>query len=769
MSDPKLVKLLKYFVYAVALVPLVIFSQYISPFHFGKVVVFRSLVELALVFYLLLIWRDRSYLPKPNAIFWAFLAFVGAFTLTTLTSVGLYESFWGTLERMGGLWTFWHYFAYFVILTSVLRTEKDWFNLFKLVIFVGVLSAFYGFLQKTDISWVVGSGGRARPFGTIGNAALFAGYQIVVAFLALTFYFRRQNTLNEKYFFAATALITFIAALMTAVRGSVLGIGVGLLVFAFLYAWKLNSAKAKKTLIGLVTLAVLFVLFANTARDSELVRGSGYLRRVTDFSLQSFTVQTRFWAWQAGINGWNDSAKTIILGWGPENFNVPFSVHFNPKFYSGPGAETLFDRAHNMFVEILVTMGIVGLLVYLAMFWAAFRVLKLQITQSRRSSDQSVGGRLPDPVASGLPIYSIGLTSLLVAYMIHNAFIFDTSANFIVFFTVLGFISALERERDTNIRMHANDTNNTNRNPNRRLNKTAFQAGAMVMLIVAVVLIYKTNIIPAKANYASTRGIVAGWQNDFNRASAKFREAIEYDTFGKYEARNRYAQFLFEYSSGREMTPALQREFEWNIEKVKKIAEARPMDYLPRLYLSRMLIVLGKGNPESPYNDEALKYSLEALDISPTFVRTYFEVAQAYLNKGDHNKAIEYFKKAAELNPDVGLSYWYWGITEIQAGNVQQGLEIIEQSGYQPSDESDVIRLVNIYVKIGELDKVTPLYEKLVQIKPNNPDYRASLAAAYAREGRIDEAVAQAREAVRIDPSFEPEARAFVRSLGREL
>ncbi|MEX2033333.1 MAG: hypothetical protein WD889_02115, partial [Candidatus Colwellbacteria bacterium] len=323
----KLEKILKWLLYAVAVVPLIIFSQYISPFHFGKVVVFRSLVELALVFYILLVWRDRSYLPKKDIVFWGFLLFAVAFSVTTLTSVQLYESFWGTLERMGGVWTFWHYFVYFVILTSVLRTEKDWFNLLKFMVFVSVLSAFYGFLQKTDISWIVGSGNRTRIFGTIGNAALFAGYQIVNMFLAMTLYFRSQNTNRQKSFFAIAAMINFIAIMMTAVRGSILGIGIGFLVFSFLYAWTFNSARAKKALIGLVILAAIFFIFAQTMRNSDFVKNSGYLTRLTDFSLKTFTVQTRFWAWQAGIDGWNDSAKTVLLGWGPDNFNIPFSIH----------------------------------------------------------------------------------------------------------------------------------------------------------------------------------------------------------------------------------------------------------------------------------------------------------------------------------------------------------------------------------------------------------------------------------------------------------
>ena len=174
MKESVLAKILLYLIYVTAFAPLIIFNDYISPFHFGKVIIFRSIVEIMVAFYLILIWREPSYRPKMTKISWAFLAFASAFSIATATSVIPYMSFWGTLERMGGLFTFWHYFIFFIILTSIFRTEKDWLNLFKLTIFVGILSALYGFGQRTDIQFFVGSGGRERIFGTIGNPAFFA-------------------------------------------------------------------------------------------------------------------------------------------------------------------------------------------------------------------------------------------------------------------------------------------------------------------------------------------------------------------------------------------------------------------------------------------------------------------------------------------------------------------------------------------------------------------------------------------------------------------
>lgn len=745
MKEPLLAKILRYFVYACAFIPLIIFSEYISPFHFGKVVILRSLVEIMLVLYLLLIWKERIYRPKLTIIGKAFLIFAAAFSLTTFTSVIPYASFWGSLERMGGVFTFWHYFIYFVILTSVFRSEKDWLNLFKLVIAVGVVSAFYGFGQRTNIEFFVGSGGRERIFGTIGNPALFAGYQIVCAFLALTLFFRNENSSNLKTFYGGSFLIMIIAAMMTAVRGSVLGIGVGFLVFALLYAAGYRSKKAKKALLGLVGCLLLFVVLALLLKNSSFVQGSGYLRRITDFSLSNYTVQTRFWAWQAGIEGWKETPKTILLGWGPENFNIPFSKYFNPKFFRGIGSETLFDRAHNMFVEILVTMGLAGFLSYLWVFGSSLKVLWKKTDEKENI------------------IYGIGLIPLLIAYAIHNSFIFDTSANFLVFFTVLGFISFLSLSKNSP---------NPKPEPRPRVNNALWSTAAAFLLVFVIFVVYYINVRPSQANYATTRAIIAGWSKDFNGAVAKYEEAVKYDVPGKYEIRHRFAQYVLESTNSGKLSPEKISAVNRAIEEVKKNLEENKPDYLPYLYLSRLYITLGKENPASEYNDRALEYSLQALDLAPDFVRTYYEIGQVYLNKKDLDSAVKYFQKAAELNPDVGLSHWYWGVVEIERGNVNFGLEIVEtailKGSYVPG-ESDLNRLLAIYMNKNDLVKVVWAYQLLVQSKPENPQYHASLAVAYARVGKLDEAVEQAREAVKLDKNFEPEARAFLQSIGREL
>lgn len=775
-----------------AFVPLIIFSQFISPFHFGKVVVFRSIVEILAVFYFILILQDRRWLPPKHALLTAFVLFTFVFGVTSIISINPYLSFWGSLERMGGWWSFLHYLVYFIILTGVFKTREDWLRLTKLMVFVGVLSAFYGFGQKTNIDFFIGSGNRARIFGTIGNAALFAGYQIVNLFLALTLALSSWVPNKQKGYLWLAVLINTVAVLMTAVRGSILGMVVGFLLFAFLYVLQSHSKAAKKALGGLVILAVLFVAFSLIFHKSKFVQNSPYLVRLTDISFSAYTVQTRFWAWHSGLSGWNDNAKTILFGWGPENFNVPFSINFNPKHFRGPGSETLFDRAHNQFVEVLVTMGLVGLGTYVAIFVIAIKLLWERVKKKRpaphltwtssqdpRKAQYKLSAGLEAPVG-------LGLIVLIVAYMIHNSFIFDTSANFLVFFTVLGFVSwlaltdkvnpkseiqDLKQFQNPNFQNSPQPKTTHNQKPINSKLSTGQQTLLLILLIGAIYLIYKTNILQSKANYATTRAIVKSWNNDFDGALAKYKEALSYDVPGKYEYRHRYAQWILEYTSGKKLDDKLRAALEFAIQEAQKNIDETKLDYLPYLYRSRAHIVLGKDDPKSQHNDLALQNSLKALEIAPNFVRTYYEVAQAYLNKKDYENGIKYFQKAAELNPEVGLSWWYLGATYLETGDAEKAFAALGEAqkvGYDLTDQ-DILRLISYYIKQENYVKIAELYETLLARQPKNPQYHASAASAYARSGNIDKAVEHARAAAAIDKTFELEAREFVRSLGREL
>ena len=804
--EPLLAESLCLAVYAVAFVPLVAFAQFLATFHFGKVMVFRSGVEIMAVMYIALVWRDRSYLPRPSRILWGCLAFGSAFTVATVASVNPYISFWGTLERMGGLWTFWHYVVFFLIAAGVLRSRVQWRKMLRATVMAGLLAAVYGVLQRVEWPYVLGTGGRSeRMFGPLGNEALFAGYEVVCLFLALTLLVDRLQNRAEDHpaqerrpgylwavvgpgitvlsyilfcrvawkppaadtqtFFAAlpllipffwgvhktitdaeerawlpgAILLDLVAIALTVVRGSFLGVGVGLLVFSGLYCLRYPSRLAWKALITLgVLAALLLIILATPIRHSDLLRQSSILRRVTETSFQEYSSRTRYLAWKIGLAGWRETPRTVLVGWGPEMFNVPFSKRFDPYFYDSFAAQTFYDRAHNMFVEVLVTMGLLGLAAYLFLYWGL-------VTAALK-----IRGRPADAV------FGIGLLSLVVAYAIHNFFIFDTSANFIVFFITLGFASFL-------IAPARQETP-------RPCPFAAFRLPVVGLIAVAAaVLIWHTNVRQSLANYGMTRAIVKSWRGDFDGAVRGFQEVIGSDVPGKYEYRHRFAQYVIDALEHVKITPEQEQVIRTAIREVQKNADESPMDYLPLFHLSRLHIMLGKDNPTSPSNDEAIKYTQAVLNISPTFVRSYYELAQAYLNKKEFDRAAESFRKAAELNPKVGVSFWYWGMAELEWGHSKEGLRLIDEAvakGYSLG-EGEYLRLAVALDKLGgENARLVEIFETLTKMAPTNAEHHLNLANVYARVGKKDLAVAEAKRAAQLDPKLEPKLRNFVQQLG---
>lgn len=121
---------------------------------------------------------------------------------------------------------------------------------------------------------------------------------------------------------------------------------------------------------------------------------------------------------------------------------------------------------------------------------------------------------------------------------------------------------------------------------------------------------------------------------------------------------------------------------------------------------------------------------------------------------------------------DSGISWWYLGLTKIESGD-ESGYQDLEKSlkvenSYSPG-EQDYLRLIKYYLKANDFSKIAGIYESLISLNPSNPQYYASLAIAYAKLGRLDDAANMARQAVKLDASFGPEAKIFLKSIGREL
>lgn len=740
-------KILRWGIFISLFLPLVIFSQYISPFHFGKMVIFRSLVEIMAVFYIPLIIINKDYRPKWTTLLITFSIFTGLYLFTGIIGVDFYNSFWGSLERMGGIFSFLHFWVYFVILTSIIKSKEDWNKVLKLSVFVGFLSILFAFGQRLKLgNFFVGWQHGERVIGTIGNPALFAGYLLFIFYLALLFLLRKETKIQEKGFFAAVIILGIPVLLMTAVRGAILSFlgSIFLLVLFFIFTSK--NRKIKTSLLVAVIIFIILVVFILLNRTQPRVKNIGWLKRITDISIGTSTIQTRLWSWRSAILGWKEKP---IFGWGPENFMFLHMKYFDPRHFTHLGAETIWDRAHNIFLEMLSTEGVVGVLSYLSIFGVVFYFLIKKFKK-----------RAIDGLTLGV------LSAALLAYFGQNLFIFDTFANYFLFFLILGYINFLSLQ-DANPPAPPIESKGDKGVVEQR--PSVFLM--IVLLVLAAITVYQTNIKPARANFACTRAIIAGQGGNGQKAYDKYVEALNYNSpQGAYEIRHKLAAFAIQVVESQkqknsDFDPSI---LHYTIKETEKNTEKYPLDTTPYLYVGRMYILLiGKEAEAGKKAEENIR---KAIDLNNKNPRIWYELGQAQMSQKKYQESYESFKKALDLNSSVPLSWWFLGVVAYQAGNYNEAAYDVEKAialGYTQYKDSvaDLMRLINIYEKVGNIQKVIEYYLLAIVEQPTNPQFYASLAAAYAKAGDFNKARSAALKAVEIDPKFKEEAEKFINSL----
>lgn len=278
----------------------------------------ETLVILGVVFYNKKARKEKSD-RKLNLLVISF----GVVALTTaLTGLDVTKSFSGNYFRNDGLLTFFHLVFLFFFLQIYLR--KDWIDKFvKVVVSSGVI------LSITSISvwilinvfnkygietWIDDSIGL-----TFGNPNFLTGYLLLCLSLAPSF----------SWIFLIPAIL---------LTKAWIGV-VGILVFL--------SIRFKPLIFFILLMAILFFsqlnfAFTNSAESRERIYTKGLL-----------AIKNR-----------------PLLGYGWSNFDyafkaVDYPIHFENDVY--------VDKAHSSILEVLVTTGVIGLIIYLLII---YRVIK---------------------------------------------------------------------------------------------------------------------------------------------------------------------------------------------------------------------------------------------------------------------------------------------------------------------------------------------------------------------------------------------------------
>ena len=249
-----------------------------------------------------------------------------------------------------------------VFLIAITFTEKARDTiLWVMVVSTAVLSV-YAILQSMGIiifSWDAGLTRMARSSGTMGNANLLGSFSMAMLPAGAGFLLSRLKLMKIRLVSAAgfTLLCTG-AMLASKTRGSLIGlfaIAVFLLFVPFI-------RKNKRILLSLLLVCLILI------GGSVIILGNR-MEELSSIETGTFQVRTLIWSGALSMVQSNP-----ILGYGPGSFQIVFPQFRNPDYFLlGVSHNTL--HAHCEYLEILSDTGIIGLLLWGAIFYSIIRIV----------------------------------------------------------------------------------------------------------------------------------------------------------------------------------------------------------------------------------------------------------------------------------------------------------------------------------------------------------------------------------------------------------
>ncbi len=714
------------------------------PYITGKAFIFRSIIIIATVLYIILVLRDRSYLPKKSAIVWTLGGFLAVLLIATITSVDPSRSFWSNFERMEGYVSILHLAAFFIISSSVL-TGKQWFWLLHTSLFASVLTGLFAY---SDLAR-----GTTRIAGSLGNSTYLGVYALVHIFIAGAFLLNviEKKTKKEAipWVFGYMILIVFNLAVLyqTGTRGSFVGlVGGGLLTALLLLIFEKKN-KTIKYLGGVIlALAVVTVILLGSFKNTEVIKNNPLLARFSSLITTDIgsVIQNQGYArtvlWQIAGKGFKENP---ILGWGQDNFGYVFAKYYDPRMYA---QEQWFDRSHNVFMDWLVAGGILALLGYLALFGSSIYMLW------RKNPNMNDPWSVSEKAV---------LTGMFAAYFIHNVFVFDNLISYILFFTLVAYV----HERSV-------------RHFNEKIDHGHVIAPGtkqiVATLIVVVLGVWAMNSIVLKPYQQgsaiidalrSQQGIVKNGKTlppDPAITYGYFKKAIAFDTYGNTEALERFAEVASEIVTKSSASPDLKMEVHNAVQDgYKDLIADHPGD--PRYYMLLAMYFQRLG----AYND-SLKFYKEALALSPNKQAFLYEVAVASLSAGDKETAIQLAKKAYDLLPENKEALGFYVYALVKTGDMKTAEAIAASNGgLQVFSDGRVIQAL---IDTKQMSKLAEVASDRLAKDPNNPQVHLSVAALYLKMGNKQAAIKEIQKTIELAPEFKEQGLYYISEIqaGRE-
>ncbi len=178
---------------------------------------------------------------------------------------------------------------------------------------------------------------------------------------------------------------------------------------------------------------------------------------------------------------------------------------------------------------------------------------------------------------------------------------------------------------------------------------------------------------------------------------------------------------------------------------------------------------LGDAYSRSGQSDEAIAAYQKAVAANAYNWLNHIALGKAYLELGDAAKALPEFQKVTELAPDNPLGYADIGSLYLREGKWSESIPQFQKALALVPDADTYSNLGTAYFFLKNYDQATKMYEKAVEMTPNDEVLLGNLGDSYRWSGHSDQAATAYGKAISLafqELQVNPRSAAIMGDLG---
>ncbi len=157
---------------------------------------------------------------------------------------------------------------------------------------------------------------------------------------------------------------------------------------------------------------------------------------------------------------------------------------------------------------------------------------------------------------------------------------------------------------------------------------------------------------------------------------------------------------------------------------------------------------LGDAYFSSGQSEEAIAAYQKAVEANPYYWANHTALGNAYLRLGDNAKALPEFQKVIEIGSDNPMGYEGLGMVYLREGKWGEAVPQFTKALDLAPDSPTYSNVGTAYFFLKNYDRATTMYEKAVEMTPNDEQLQGNLGDAYRWSGHSDQAAAAYGKAI---------------------